>query len=88
MLVDAALAAWAVGLMGQSTAPRWVRFVLVLLAVTFAVSVGPVVFLTDKADNDQARAWGMIAPSGAVLAAIALLVATMISRGNSKKPKS
>ena len=80
MLVDAALAAWAVGLLGQPNSPKWVRFILVWLAVTFAVSVGPVFWLSDEADNALARAWGLIAPVGAVVAAIGLLVATAISR--------
>ncbi len=80
MLVDAALAAWAVGLMQQPRAPRWVSFVLVWLGLTFAVSVGFVVFLSDRADNAEARAWGLIAPGGSVAAAVALLVATVISR--------
>lgn len=40
MMVDAALAAWTVGLMQQPQAPRWIRLVLVLLGVTFAISVG------------------------------------------------
>ena len=84
MLVDAALAAWAVGLMQQPQAPRWIRFVLVLLGGTFAVSVSVVVVLTDRADNDTARAWGLIAPSGAVVAFVVLLVATVGSRR--KKP--
>ena len=80
MLVDAALAAWAVGLMGQPGAPRWLRFVLVWLGITFAISVGFVVFLSDRADNAQARAWGLIAPAGAVAAAVALLIATISAR--------
>jgi hypothetical protein len=80
MLVDAALAAWAVGLMQQPKSPRWIPVVLVLLGITFAISVGVVTVLTDRADNDTARAFGLIAPLGAVAAAIALLVATMISR--------
>lgn len=82
MLVDAALAAWAVGLLQQQQppAPRWVRFVLVWLGLTFGVSVGVVTFLTDRADNAQARGWGLIAPVGACVAAVALLVATLLSR--------
>ena len=80
MLVDAALAAWAVGLMQQPQAPRWVRFVLVLLGVTFAISVSVVTLLTDKADNDRARAFGLIAPAGALAAAGLLLTATLLSR--------
>jgi hypothetical protein len=80
MMVDAALAAWAVGLMQQPGSPRWVRFVLYLLGITFAISVGVVTVLTDRADNDTARAFGLIAPAGAVVAAIALLIATISSR--------
>lgn len=84
MLVDAALAAWAVGLMGQPSAPRWVRFILVWLGLTFAVSVGFVVYLGDRADNVQARSWGLIAPLGAVVAAVALLVATVSARSKKR----
>ena len=56
------------------------RFILVWLGITFAISVGFVVYLGDKADNAEARSWGLIAPVGAVVAAIALLVATVSSR--------
>lgn len=80
MMVDAALAAWAVGLMQQAQSPRWVRLVLVLLGVTFAISVSVVTLMTDKADNDQARAWGLIAPIGAIAAGVILLIATILSR--------
>jgi hypothetical protein len=80
MLVDAALAAWAVGLMQQPQSPRWVKFVIVLLGVTFAISVSVVTLLTDKADNETARAFGLIAPVGAVTAAALLLTATLTSR--------
>ncbi|MBS1149647.1 MAG: hypothetical protein H6Q89_1345 [Myxococcaceae bacterium] len=80
MMVDAALAAWAVGLMQQKRAPRWVPLVLVLLGLTFAVTLSSVVLLADPADNELARAWGQVAPLGAVAAALALGVATVISR--------
>ena len=66
MMIDAALAAWAVGLMQQPEAPRWIRFVLVWLGTTFAVSVGFVVLLSDRADNIEALSWGLVAPVGAV----------------------
>ncbi len=85
MLVDAALAAWAVGLMQQPHSPKWVRFVLVLLGVTFAISVGFVTLLSDKADNAEARAWGLIAPLGAVAATVVLIAATVISSRRKKK---
>ncbi len=88
MLVDAALAAWAVGQMQQPGAPRWLRLVLVWLALTFIVSVGPVMFLSEEADNAKARAWGLIAPLGAVVAAIALLVAAAIARRNKRASTS
>ncbi|GEM_PF-3413738 len=80
MMVDAALAAWAVGLMGQPKSPRWVRFILFLLGITFAISVAVVTILTDRADNDTARAWGLIAPAAACLAFVLLLIATIISK--------
>ncbi len=80
MMVDAALAAWAVGLMGQPKSPRWVRFILFLLGITFVVSVGVVTVLTEHADNDTARAWGLIAPGAACVAFVLLLIATLISR--------
>ena len=80
MLVDAALAAWAVGLMGQPNSPRWVRFVILWIGVTLVVSVGLVVGFNERADNAAARMVGLIAPLGAVAAAVALFVATAISR--------
>jgi hypothetical protein len=77
MLVDAALAAWAVGILGQPGAPRWVRAVLVWIVATGVVSVGLVWWL---GDHPASRSVGLIAPAGAVTAAIALLVATRLQR--------
>lgn len=79
-MVDAALAAWAVGLLGQRGTPRWVRFVIVWLGVTLVSSVALVSAISDRQDNQLARAVGLIAPLGAVAAAFALLVATYFSR--------
>lgn len=80
MILDAALAAWAVGLMGQPNAPKWVRFVLVWLGVTLVVSVGLVFGLSDRADNASARLAVQLGPAGAVVAAVALFIATRLSK--------
>lgn len=80
VLVDAALAAWAVGILGQPNAPKWVKFVIGWLGVTLAVSVAGVVAFSDKADNALAGHAGRIAPFGAAIAAIALLAATRQQR--------
>lgn len=84
LLVDAALAAWAVGILGQPNAPKWVRWVIVWIGVTLVVSVAGVVAFADKADNALAGQAGRIAPFGAAVAGIALLTATLKQRR--KKP--
>ena len=80
LLVDAALAAWAVGILSQPNAPKWVRFVIGWIGVTLIISVAGVVAYSDKADNETAGFAGRIAPFGAAVAGIALLVAMAIQR--------
>ena len=80
LLVDAALAAWAVGIYGRPNGPKWVRFVIVWLGVTLVVSVAGVAVYTDHADNALAGFAGRIGPAGAVVGAIALLFAQMNGR--------
>lgn len=80
LLVDAALAAWAVGILGQPDGPKWVRFVIGWLGVTLVVSVAGVAVYSDHADNALAGFAGRIGPAGAVVGAIALLVAQVRAR--------
>lgn len=84
LLVDAALAAWAVGILGQPNAPKWVRVVIVWIGVTLIVSVAGVVAFSEKSENAVAGQAGRIAPFGAAVAGIALLTATIQQRR--KKP--
>lgn len=85
MLVDAALAAWAVGMMGQPNAPKWLRFVIVWLGVTLIVSVAGVVALDQKADNELAGWMSRVAPLGAAFGASALVAASVLQRRASRK---
>lgn len=81
MLVDAALAAWAVGLMQQPGAPRWVRYLLVWLAVTLVLSAGLVLGSSSIVSEKNAS---LLGPAGAVMALVALIVATLIQKRASK----
>jgi hypothetical protein len=81
MLVDAALAAWAVGLMQQPGAPRWVRYLLGWLAVTLVLSVALVLGSSNIVSEKNAS---LLGPAGAVVALVALIVATLIQQRASK----
>ena len=80
MLVDAALAAWAVGVMQQPGAPRWVRYVLVGLGLTLVASVGLVLLALDSTDTAAEKNASLIGPVGAGVALIALSLATALQR--------
>ena len=87
MLVDAALAAWAVGLMQQKGAPRWVVGILVWLGVTLVASMGLVLLAVDSpgAGVSEKHA-ALIGPTGAGIALVALLAATVSQRRATKQP--
>ena len=85
MLVDAALAAWAVGMMQQPQAPRWIPFILVWLGLTLAASVGLVLLVTNTtvailSEKDAA----LIGPFGAGVALVAC-VAAMTQQRRARK---
>ena len=81
MLVDAALAAWAAGLMQQPGAPRWVRYVLVWLGVTLLLSMGLVLGSSDIVSEKNAS---LLGPIGSVAAMPALIIATLAQKRSKK----
>ena len=81
MLVDAALAAWAVGLMQQPGAPRWVRYLLVWLGLTLVSSVVLVLLAQEAtAPAISEKNASLIGPAGACVALLALMAGTLLQR--------
>ena len=80
MLLDASLAAWAVGVMQQPAAPRWVRWVIAWLGVTLLISVGGVLLAVEGSNPSVEKNASLIGPFGAAAAFLALAVATAIQR--------
>ena len=92
MLVDAALAAWAVGLMGQPGAPKWTRYVLVWIGASLITSVVLVLATVDPDNGLGAISMGvseknasLIGPAGAIAAMVALTIATLRQQRNTKR---
>jgi hypothetical protein len=83
LMVDAALAAWALGIMQQPSAPRWIRLVLVWLGLTMAASTVLVLIAGENISLEKTAA--LIGPGGAGLAVLALAVATVIERRGRKR---
>ncbi len=81
MLVDAALAAWAVGILQHPAAPRWVRYLLVWLGVTLAASAGLVLLAVNTPEpllSEKNSA--LIGPLGALVVLPGLILATLSQR--------
>ena len=89
MLVDAALAAWAVGLLGQPGTPKWVRYVLVWLGVTLVASMGLVLASVDAEGGTalglSEKEAALLGPLGASAALGALILATLAQRRAAKR---
>lgn len=87
MLVDAALAAWAVGILGQPFAPRWVRGLLFFIPLSLALSVVGVVTAVDAGEPHEGFTLGLtektaslIGPTGALIALAALVLGFLQQR--------
>ena len=86
MLLDAALAAWAVGILGQPMAPKWVRLIIVWLIATLVSSAVLVLaaqsegFSTGVSEKNAS----LIGPLGAVTAIVALVIAVLQQRSARK----